>query len=445
MTNGPYDVIGVGIGPFNLSLACLTQPIKDLDCLFLESRDQFNWHDGTLLETATLQTPFLCDLVTLADPTNEFSFLNYLKQTGRIYAFYAVLLDTDNFFVLRNEFNRYYRWAAGRLDNVVFNRDVEEIDYDEASGLYRVTCLNTKMGQRKTLLARRVVLGSGMVPNVPDACEAHSDGIVHTADYMRHREALRTKSSITIVGSGQSAAEVYYDLLGDIDRHGYRLNWLTRSSRLVPRELTKLTLQMTTPDYADYFYALPRPKRAALVEEIKAIFQGINPSLINDIYDLRYRKRLNGDVDTMLMSNTEITACARDEATGRFQLTFRQSEEDKTFALESEALILGTGYRFKAPAYLAPLKERINWSDNGRIAVARNGSIDTTGGGIFIQNAEIHADGYLPPDLGQSCYRNSVIIREVLGKPYYPIEQSTAFQRFSSPESSPGAAVSAGA
>jgi lysine N6-hydroxylase len=445
MTNGPYDVIGVGIGPFNLGLACLTQPIKDLDCLFLERRDQFNWHDGTLLETATLQTPFLCDLVTLADPTSEFSFLNYLKQTGRIYGFYAVLLDTDNFFVLRTEFNRYYRWAAGRLDNVVFNRSVEQIDYDEASGLYRVTCLNTKMGQRKTLLARRIVLGSGMVPNVPAVCEVHRDGIVHTDDYMRHREALRTKSSITIVGSGQSAAEVYHDLLGDIDRYGYRLNWLTRSSRLVPRELTKLTLQMTTPDYADYFQALSRPKREALVEEMKAIFQGINPCLINDIYDLRYRKLLNGDVDTMLMSNAEITGCARDEATGRFQMTFHQSEEDKTFALESEALVVGTGYRFEVPAYLAPVAERINWSDDRRIAVARNGSIDTSGGEIFIQNAEIHADGYLPPDLGQSCYRNSVIIREVLGKPYYPIEQSTAFQQFSAPQSLAGAAVSAGA
>ena len=126
-----FDIIGIGIGPFNLGLACLTQPIRDLDCLFLERKDQFNWHEGTLLETATLQTPFLCDLVTLADPTSEFSFLNYLKQTGRIYAFYAFLLDTENFFLLRNEFNKYYRWAASRLDNVVFNREVEAVEYDD--------------------------------------------------------------------------------------------------------------------------------------------------------------------------------------------------------------------------------------------------------------------------------------------------------------------------
>ncbi len=439
-----HDIIGIGIGPFNLGLACLTQPIRDLDCLFLERKDQFNWHEGTLLETATLQTPFLCDLVTLADPTSEYSFLNYLKQTGRIYAFYAFLLDTENFFLMRNEFNRYYRWAAGRLDNVVFNREVEAVEYDEEADVYRVTCLNTRMGQRKTLLARHVVLGSGMSPNVPAACEAVRDRILHSADYMRHREAVRQKKSITVVGSGQSAAEVYHDLLTDIDRHGYTLNWVTRSSRLVPRELTKLTLQMTTPDYADYFFSLSRPKREDLVRAMQAIFQGINPSLINDIYDLRYRKLLSGDVDMMLISNTEIEACVHDPASDSFRVTFRQKEEERSFELETEALILGTGYRFRVPSYLEPVRDRINWCGEGRFAVARNCSIDRNGAEIFVQNAEIHPDSYLPPDLGQACYRNSVIIREVLGKEYYPVERSLAFQRFSAPAGPAGEAASAG-
>ena len=42
--------------------------------------------------------------------------------------------------------------------------------------------------------------------------------------------------------------------------------------------------------------------------------------------------------------------------------------------------------------------------------------------------------GYLPPDLGQACYRNSIIIREILGREYYPVERSMAFQRFGAPE-----------
>ena len=39
--------------------------------------------------------------------------------------------------------------------------------------------------------------------------------------------------------------------------HGYRLNWVTRSPRFFPLEYTKLTLEMTSPEYVDYFHALP--------------------------------------------------------------------------------------------------------------------------------------------------------------------------------------------
>jgi hypothetical protein len=43
-TDDIYDFIGVGIGPFNLGLACLAQPISELRGLFLEQKSEFNWH-----------------------------------------------------------------------------------------------------------------------------------------------------------------------------------------------------------------------------------------------------------------------------------------------------------------------------------------------------------------------------------------------------------------
>ena len=61
----------------------------------------------------------------------------------------------------------------------------------------------------------------------------------------------------------QSAAEVFYDLLQDIDTYGYQLNWMTRSARFYPLEYTKLTLEMTSPDYVDYFHELT-PENAVL-------------------------------------------------------------------------------------------------------------------------------------------------------------------------------------
>lgn len=56
-----------------------------------------------MLESAHLQTPFMTDLVTLADPTSRFSLLNYMKQQGKIYSFYI----REDFFLMRKEYNLY--------------------------------------------------------------------------------------------------------------------------------------------------------------------------------------------------------------------------------------------------------------------------------------------------------------------------------------------------
>ena len=96
-----YDFIGIGAGPFNLGLAALSADLPDVDGLFLEQRTEFDWHPGLMIEGVTIQVPFLADLVTMADPTSRFSFLNYLKQVGRLYPFYI----RESFYPLRAEYN----------------------------------------------------------------------------------------------------------------------------------------------------------------------------------------------------------------------------------------------------------------------------------------------------------------------------------------------------
>ena len=82
MSTPVHDLIGVGIGPFNLGLAALSAPVPELDGLFLDEHEEFSWHPGMLIEGTTLQVPFLADLVTMADPTSPYSYLAYLKATG---------------------------------------------------------------------------------------------------------------------------------------------------------------------------------------------------------------------------------------------------------------------------------------------------------------------------------------------------------------------------
>ncbi|MFI7503553.1 lysine N(6)-hydroxylase/L-ornithine N(5)-oxygenase family protein [Streptomyces sp. NPDC049687] len=419
-TEKTYDFVGIGLGPFNLGLACLTEPIDALDGVFLESKPDFEWHAGMFLDGAHLQTPFMSDLVTLADPTSPYSFLNYLKEKGRLYSFYI----RENFYPLRVEYDDYCRWAAGKLSSVRFSTTVAQVTYEDE--LYVVT---TTAGD--VYRARRLVLGTGTVPFVPEPCRGLDGDLFHNAQYMRRKAELQAKKSITIVGSGQSAAEIYYELLSEIDVHGYRLNWVTRSPRFFPLEYTKLTLEMTSPDYIDYFRALPEETRYRLEKQQKGLFKGINSDLIDSIFDLLYQKDVEyGDrpVPTRLLTNSTLHSARYEN--GTYTLGLRQDEQGKDYEIATEGLVLATGYHYEPPAFLEPVRDRLRFDDHGRFDVTRNYAIDTTGRGVFLQNAAVHTHSITSPDLGMGAYRNSCIIRELLGSEYYPVEKTIAFQEF---------------
>ncbi|MFF1543902.1 lysine N(6)-hydroxylase/L-ornithine N(5)-oxygenase family protein [Streptomyces sp. NPDC058291] len=418
-TDTAHDFVGIGLGPFNLGLACLTEPIAELDGVFLESKPDFAWHAGMFLDGAHLQTPFLSDLVTLADPTSPYSFLNYLKEKGRLYSFYI----RENFYPLRVEYDDYCRWAANKLTSVRFSTTVAEVTYDERDALYAVRTTDGDVHR-----ARRLVLGTGTSPYVPPACAGLGGDFLHNSRYVQHKAELQKKESITLVGSGQSAAEIYRDLLAEIDVHGYRLNWVTRSPRFFPLEYTKLTLEMTSPEYIDYFRALPEQTRYRLASEQKGLFKGIDSDLVNEIFDLLYQKSLGGPVPTRLLTNSALTGASHSD--GTYTLSFRQEEQGKDFELTSQGLVLATGYHYAEPEFLAPIRHRLRHDAHGNFDVSRNYAIDTTGRGVFLQNAGVHTHSVTSPDLGMGAYRNSYIIRELLGSEYYPVEKTIAFQEF---------------
>ena len=261
--------------------------------------------------------------------------------------------------------------------------------------------------------------------------------VLHNADYLSRKSELQARRSITIVGSGQSAAEIYYELLQDIDVHGYQLNWVTRSGRFFPLEYTKLTLEMTSPEYVDYFHGLPQEQRDCLIKSQKNLYKGINSELIDAIYDLLYTKSLSGMVDTQLLTHSSLTGAAWDA--GRpvpHACSCRHEEQGADYTLETEAVVLATGYSYREPAFLAGIQDRIARDAAGRFDVDRNYSTGVEPGEIFVQNAELHTHGFVTPDLGMAAYRNSCILREITGREVYPVERSIAFQQFGAPAGS---------
>ncbi|WP_134738560.1 SidA/IucD/PvdA family monooxygenase [Nocardioides sp. 503] len=436
------DVIGIGVGPFNLGLACLTDPL-DLDTLFLEARDELAWHPGMMLDDATLQVPFLADLVTMADPTSRWSFLSYLKETGNLYPFYI----RESFYPLRREYDDYCRWAAERLPSVRFGQSVVGVEHveDDRGSSYVVT---TSTGEAHR--GRRLVLGTGTQPRVPEALagvvpgsrgfetglrpSSTSGGVaLHSSDYLSRKAELQALESITIVGSGQSAAEIYLDLLTEAPAHGYALTWLTRSPRFFPMEYTKLTLEMTSPEYTSYFQDLPQLTRARLLREQRSLYKGISGDLVDAIFDLHYQQRVTGDGPrTTMVTNTEVTGAAWDGAA--YDLDLHHHETDEHFGLRTQGLVLATGYAAQVPAFLDGVRDRIRWDAEGRYVADASYAVDHTGQEIFVQNAEEHTHGFVAPDLGMGAYRNSVIVAAVTGREVYPVEKRIAVQSFGVPD-----------
>jgi lysine N6-hydroxylase len=375
-----------------------------------------------MLDDATLQVPFLADLVSMADPTSRFSFLNYLKETGNLYPFYI----RESFYPLRREYDDYCRWAADRLPNVRFGRSVTSVEHDGTA--YVVT---TATGE--TFRGRRLVLGTGTSPRVPECLAGLEGPALHSADYLRRKADLQRLDSITVVGSGQSAAEVYRDLLVESPEHGYELTWLTRSPRFFPMEYTKLTLEMTSPEYTAYFQGLPELTRARLLREQRSLYKGISGDLVDEIFDLHYRLRVQGDGPrTTLVTNTAVTGGRWDGAA--YQLDLHHEETDESFGLRTEGLVLATGYAARVPAFLEGVRDRIAWDGQGRYAVSPTYTVDHAGREVFVQNAEEHSHGFVAPDLGMGAYRNSVIIATMLGREVYPVEKRVAVQSFGVPD-----------
>ena len=424
-----HDLVAVGIGPFNLGLACLAEPL-DLDGVFLEARPEFDWHPGMMLDDATLQVPFLADLVTMADPTSPFSFLNFLKDTGRLYSFYI----RESFYPLRREYNDYCRWAAERLTSLRFGQHVERVEHDGASYV-----VHTSTGE--VFRCRRLVLGVGTSPVVPEVALPLVDSsaedadpsriALHTADYLAHRETLRRLASVTVVGSGQSAAEVYVDLLDSL-APGQSLNWVTRSPRFFPMEYTKLTLEMTSPEYTAYFQALPEATREDLLREQKGLYKGISSDLVDQIFDKLYEKRAAGGVDTTMVTGSELVAARSDGSS--YVLDLHHHESDQDFALRTDGLVLATGYAAEVPAFLDPIRDRIRWDEQGRFVASPTFAVDVADSEIFVQNAEEHTHGFVAPDLGMGAHRNSTVLAAMLGREVYPLEKRVAFQHFGVPD-----------
>ncbi|MEU1039336.1 SidA/IucD/PvdA family monooxygenase [Streptomyces sp. NPDC005907] len=434
----PRDLVGIGIGPFNLSLAALAHPLTELDTSFYEQRPAFDWHPGLLIDGTTLQVPFLADLVTLADPTSPWSFLNYLRARDRLFPFYFA----ERFHIQRAEYDSYCRWVSDNLPGLHFGHQVDAVRWIPEHALFEVdfTQLDTD-GEAEALgrtHTRNLVIGVGTAPHIPDALQplvaAPGAPVIHAADYLEHREHFLTAGHITVVGAGQSGAEVFLDLLKNRPPGHEKIHWLARTEAFAPMEYSKLGLEHFTPDYTRYFHALTEPVRDRLVAAQWQLHKGIDADTLAAIHDELYRRTLHGGwPDAVLTPAVNVRTAGR-VATTKVELHLEHVQQGTRSRLTTDAVVLATGYRERPlgrilagldPYLRRDSAERPRIDDHFRLVLD-----PCVTGRVHVQNAELHTHGVGTPDLGLAAWRSATILNSLTGKDPYPLPDRTSFTTF---------------
>lgn len=238
-----HDLIGIGVGPSNLGLAALLDKVPATRALFLERKPDFSWHKDATLPNAMLQTTYLKDLVTMVDPTNRFSFLNYLASCRLMYAFVNRRISG----IHRKEFDLYFDWVARSLANIRFASEVKAIRFD---GERFIVSTDTD-----TYSAQNIVLGSGVEPNLLRGVTP-SETVFHSSSYAARAKAQFAGLRVIVVGGGQSGAEVIDDLCSG-DELPSEITWITNRQNLFPLQDCSFSNEAYTPNYNRYFYGLP--------------------------------------------------------------------------------------------------------------------------------------------------------------------------------------------
>lgn len=427
-----HDVIAIGCGPFNLGLAALASTVDGLDLVVLEEQPELTWHRGMMFGDASMQVNFLADLVTLVAPGHPLSFVCYLHDMDRLYTFTV----RENFFPSRREYEDYLRWAAARLPSVRFSHRVEEVHWETGSERFAVHAVRGD-GTPVRLTARNLVLGIGTAPHVPDALTGlPREKLLHTSDYLYRASDVRSAGKVTVVGSGQSGAEVTVDLLSRNVEGGPAVGWLTRTSSFAPLDYTKMVLEMTTPAYMQYFHSLPEDVRDRLAKEQWQFYKGISTDTLEEIHELLYRRQLeHGLADVELRFGITVESAVVDPA-GRAVLTCRHRDTGQVFEHTTDLVVAATGYRNRPPAFLKPIEDLLLRDGRGRHRVRLDHSAELAegiAGRVFVANAEVHTHGVSAPNLDIGAVRNATILNAVTGRETYRLPKRSAFTSFEAP------------
>lgn len=334
----------LGSGPHSLATICRLIDLgltKKLEVFVFDRRSQFDWHPGLLVPNVTMQISFLKDLVSQINPRSQFSFLNFLCETGALTEF----TNLSTLYPYRIEFRNYLKWVVERLEklgvNFIYNTSAVDID------LIADGRCNIKLSSGNTILADFLQISIGGIPNIPTWVQSllPSRRIVHSKKFVMHVEEIQTIKSrnlrFGIVGGGQSAIEMLNALRQTFSDCSISL--IIRRPYLQEYTTNKFSNRIFLPGHIDTFLNLPQNVRDILQDEYKLTnYSGVNSSDLDELYRSTYYGKLLGSERTRIYCSTEVIACEEDR--DGCTLFVRDLMSSESSRLEFDCLFLATGY-----------------------------------------------------------------------------------------------------
>mgnify|MGYP005832742477 FL=1 len=408
-----YSVLGIGLGPFNLSAAALLAPhSQSISSLFVEQKPRFAWHPGLLLDDAKMQTSYLKDMVTAVDPTSPYTFINYLVKTKKFYPFTARGEQT----VSRLEFSDYMAWVAHQLPNTQFDTPVLNITPRD-SGF----AVNTPHGQ---LTCDHLIVGTGTQPFMPDCATPFvGEAVFHASELALRQPDLRDKK-VAIVGGGQTGADVFQHVFdGEFGKVAH-IDWISRRPNLQGLDENPFTDQYFMPDYAAQFHGLePNVKHTQLAQQ-KLASDGITEDCLKGLYQRLYHDKYVRRSPSWwrLLPGQTLTGMQSHQA--GYHLATTATLTSETTTLDAEVVIVCTGFSRALPQCLDTLRGHLALDDKGRPNVNAHYRVEMREGcsqALYMVNVGTHCHGIIEPQLSLAAWRAATIINAISGTPIYDI------------------------
>lgn len=425
-----YDLIGIGIGPSNLSLAALSAKKPDCKQLFLEKKSQFDWHPEIMFADSTMQTSYLKDLVTPVDPTNPCSFLNFLGERGLFYLF----LNTQRTNITRLEYQQYGQWVAQKLaDRLRFDTEVRQVIFKDNHFEVQTSS--------DTYHAKNICVGTGHKPWVPECTTPFlSANFFHGKSGHLQNLNLEGKE-VVVLGGGQTGIELFRNALQKKWGTPKKLHLISRRANLEPLDESAFSNEYFTPSYVDQFWNLPIATKDRLVESQKLTSDGNTPYYLKELYNDLYRLRHieNAPMEFSILPLRQLRDVKK--ADSKYQLCLHNEFTQAAENLKADVVILATGFATGFPPVLEPLIARLKFDAQERVVFNKNYSLQWAGPAenkIYALNHSRHNHGIVDPQTSLMAYRSAVVFNDLVGSDYYPMHNNkNTFLNYNTIDSEP--------